>query len=260
MSLYFQVARKAFHRYATYRMATVAALVEITVTTTFKAYVWLAVLHARGPIRGFDADDAVTFAFFSAAMYFVLQISWDTEITTRITSGDIVTDLYRPVGLQAWWFAQEAGRTVYDVFARGVPPVVAGALLFHFALPGRPAVWLAFAASVALAFVVSTAFRFLMSCVSFWLLDARGVVSLATGVFTVTSGSMLPLAFWPGAAADVMRLLPFASILQLPIEVLLEKGSAVEHLAVQAMWAVVMVTLAQVVLHAAERRLVVQGG
>ena len=260
MTLYLQIARKSFHRYATYRMATVAALVEITVVTTFKAYVWLAVLHAKGPIRGFDADDAVTFAFVSAAMYFVLQVAWDSDITSRISSGDIVTDLYRPVGLQAWWFAQEGGRTVYDVFARGVPPVVAGALIFSFALPGRPVVWLEFAASVALAFVVSTAFRFTTSCVAFWMLDSRGVVSLMNAVFTVTSGSMLPLAFWPDRVADALRLMPFASILQLPIEVLLQKGSAPQHLAVQAFWAVVMVTLGQIVLHAAERRLVVQGG
>ena len=260
MSLYFQVARKAFHRYATYRIATLAALVEITVVTTFHAYVWLAVLHVKGSIRGFGSDDVVTFAFVSAAMFFVLQITWDTEISERIRTGDVVTDLYRPIGLQAWWFAQEAGRAIYDVFARGVPPIVLGALLFHFALPHRASVWLVFAVSVALAFVISTAFRFLLSCVAFWLLDSRGLVQLANGLFTALSGSLVPLAFMPDALGDVMRVLPFASILQLPIEVLLEKGDPAAHLAVQAGWAVVMVTLGQVVLHAAERRLVVQGG
>jgi ABC-2 type transport system permease protein len=241
-------------------MATLAAFVENTVVTMFRAYVWLAVLNVRGNIRGFDASDVVTFAFVTQAIHASLQVTWDTPITERIRSGDIVTDLYRPVDLQLWWLAHESGRVAFSVLALGVPPIMVGSLLFDLSLPTTPSVWLLFAMSIALAFFLSYAWRFLVSCSGFWLLDGRGVTMLAGAAFTIASGSGVPLALMPTALGDALHWLPFAGMVQLPIEVLLQKGSALENLALQASWAVALLALGHVVLKRAERRLVVHGG
>ena len=260
MRLYLHVARTAFDRYATYRMATLAALLENTIVTLFRAYVWLAVLRVRPDINGFDAADVVTFAFVTQAIHSALQVNWDSEISERIRSGDVVTDLYRPVDFQLWWFAHEAGRTGHGLLARGIPPVVVGSFIFDLALPRDPATWVAFALSIALALAVSYAWRFIVSCSGFWLLDARGVAMLSAAVFTIGSGSGVPLQFMPIWLGDLLHWLPFASMVQLPIEVLLQKGNTASTLALQLGWAGALLALGHVILARAERRLVVQGG
>jgi ABC-2 type transport system permease protein len=138
--------------------------------------------------------------------------------------------------------------------------VVVGSILFDLSLPREPGTWAVFAVSIVLAFVVSYAWRFLVSCSGFWLLDARGVAQLSAGVFTFCSGSLLPFAFFPAWLGNTLHWLPFASMVQLPIEVLLRKGGAADNLALQLVWAVVLLGLGHVVVRRAERRLVVQGG
>jgi ABC-2 type transport system permease protein len=80
----------------------------------------------------------------------------------------------------------------------------------------------------------------------------------------VLSGLYFPLWFLPPAAAlGLVALTPFPSILQLPIDILLERGPAASQvglLGVQAAWAVAMLGLCRAAQRRGERKLVVQGG
>jgi ABC-2 type transport system permease protein len=74
---------------------------------------------------------------------------------------------------------------------------------------------------------------------------------------------VLPLTFFPAWLRTIAHALPFASIMQTPIDVWLGKYSGAEVagvLAVQVVWAVVLLGLGRVALRAGSRKLVVQGG
>jgi ABC-2 type transport system permease protein len=257
--VYVQVARRAHRRFATYRAATLTALVESTVGALLRTYVWLAVLAGRSDVRGFHRADLITFAFAAQAIHSVFQPTYETEIIERIRSGDIVTDLYRPVDFQLWWLAHEAGRVAYQLVTRGLPPVVIGALVFDLALPAGPAAWAAFSLSLVLAFVVVFAWKLLVSLTGFWLLHPLGIIQVAAGLYTFGSGSLIPLTFMPAALGHVLRWLPFASMVQLPIEILLGRAP-LGRLAIQAGWAFTFLAIGRLVLARAQRRLVVHGG
>ena len=224
-----------------------------------RGYVWLAVVRAGADAGGLGTRDIVTYAFVAGAARATFEPTWETEISERIRSGDVITDLDRPVDFQLWWLAKEAGSSAYRLAARGVPPLLVGASVFDLTLPARPAVWLAFAASVVLALLVVFGWKLLVSLSSFWLLNPAGVVSLAGGLYTFGSGSLIPLPFMPDWLGGSLRWLPFAGMVQLPIEILLGRG-VVGPLALQAFWAVVLLALGRVVIRRGERRLVVQGG
>lgn len=246
-------------RFAAYRAATLAAFVENTVVTIMRSYVWLAVLAAGADAGGLDAGELVTYAFLAGATRAAFEPTWETEISERIRSGDIVTDLYRPVDFQLWWLAKEAGSTGYRLLARGIPPMLVGALVFDLALPARATVWLAFTASLALAFLLVFAWKLLVSLSGFWLLNPLGVVNLAAGLYTFGSGSLIPLLFMPDWLGGSLRWLPFAGMLQLPVEILLGRA-VVGPLVLQLAWAIALLGLGRAVLRRAERRVVVQGG
>jgi ABC-2 type transport system permease protein len=260
VTLYWRVARTAFRRHATYRAATLASVVENSVVSMLRAFVYLAVVHQRGVIRGLTPQQAVTFAFIAGAIEAGFRVTADTEIDERIRTGDIVTDLYRPADFQSWWFANEAGRASFMLVARGLPPFLFGLAVFDLLLPRSVVSVLLFAASLALAFVISFAYRFLVSLSGFWMIDTRGVNSLAAGVLTVASGALLPLALFPTALGRVLRALPFASIIQTPFDIFAGNRAAAPLLLAQAAWAVALVVIGRVVLARAVARVVVQGG
>lgn len=265
MRLYWEVARRAFRRYATYRTATYAGAFTNTVFGLIQAYVLLAVYRQRTAVGGFSQTDALTYVFLTQGLLMVVNIfpsQW-MEIGGRISTGDVVTDLYRPVDFQGWWLAHDLGRAGFQALARLVPPFLVGAALFDLRLPHRPATWAVFAVSLVLAVVVCFGIRFLVNLTGFWLLDIRGAVNLAGTIVLFFSGCILPIVFFPSWLEAVSRVLPFSAIIQAPVEVFLEKRSGlglVGHLAVQAAWGIALAIAGRAVLAAAARKVVIQGG
>lgn len=263
MRVYAEVARRTIGRMTTYRGATVAGVFTNTVFGFLLAYVLLGVFRERPLVGGFDATDAVTFTFVAQGLIVAVGLFLNTsEIAERIRSGDVASDLARPVDFQAWWASVAYGEAAYLLVCRGIPPVVLAGMVFHLRMPGAT-VWPAFLLSVLLAVGVGFGVRFLVSLSSFWLLDTRGPTSLVGLAAGFLSGMYIPLVLFPDWLAAVARALPFASMLQLPVEVFLGKHSGAGLLAVlatQAAWAAVLVLAGRIVLGRAVRRLVVQGG
>jgi ABC-2 type transport system permease protein len=146
---------------------------------------------------------------------------------------------------------------------RGIAPFVVGALFFRLRLPHDPVTWLIFPLSAALAVTVSFALRFMVNLSAFWFVDVRGIHALAASAWTLLSGFTIPIAFFPDGIREVVHVLPFVAMLELPVNVFLERATGVElvaTLASQAGWAVVLLLAGRVLLAVASRKLVVQGG
>lgn len=263
LRLYWEVARRGYRRYATYRGATIAGVFTNTVFGFMRAYVLIALFQSRPHVGGYDVTDALTYAFLTQAALMPVYIWGWYEIAVRIRSGDIVSDLQRPVDVQSYWLAQDLGRALYHAIFRGVPPFVIGALVFHFRLPASPLTYLLFTVSMALAVCVSFALRFIFNVLAFWLMDYRGINSLAAIFWTFLSGFALPLAVFPPTFRAIAEALPFAGMVQTPVDIFLEKFRGVALLAAmggQLVWALVLLLLGRWLLAVAVRRLVVQGG
>jgi ABC-2 type transport system permease protein len=122
MRLYWEVARRGFRRYATYRGATFAGVVTNTVWGLMQAYVLLALYEHRSDIGGYAPTDAVTYVWVVQGCLMVLYMFGWYEIALRVRSGDVVSDLYRPIDYQGYWLAQDLGRALYHAVSRGIPP------------------------------------------------------------------------------------------------------------------------------------------
>jgi ABC-2 type transport system permease protein len=257
-----EIAKRGWRRYAAYPWATAAGVFTNTIFGFIQAYILLAVFRHRQDVGGYDARDAVTYVWLAQALLMTVYIFGWQELALRIRDGSIATDLARPLDPQRYWLAFDLGRAPYHLLFRGALPFVVGALVFRLHYP-TPLLLLAFVVSIALAVVVSFGFRFLYNSAAFWLVDVRGVVTVAITVVIFFSGMVLPLAFFPSWLRTIAQALPFASILQTPIDVWLGKYSGTSLagvLALQVVWAVVLLALGHVALRAGSRKLVVQGG
>jgi ABC-2 type transport system permease protein len=263
LRLGFELARRGYGRYAAYPGATWAGVFTNTFFGFLIAYTLLAVFEQRDAVGDYDARDAVTYTWLAQGMLMTIYLWGWFEVALRVRSGDVATDLQRPLDFQGYWLAQDLGRAAYHALFRGVPPFVLGALVFDVLVPGNPLVWLAFLASVMLAVVTSFAFRFLFNLAAFWLLDYRGAGVLAMVASTFFSGQIVPIAFFPHWLAVLAWALPFAAMVQAPIEIWLGHAEGLELLgliALQAFWAGALLLAGRAVLAAGMRKLVIQGG
>jgi len=245
-----------------YRGATAAGLFTNTVFGFLLAYVLLAVYRERPDVGSFDATDAVTFTFVAQSLIMVVGLFGDSELPERIRTGDVVTDLFRPVDLQAWLLAVAYGKAAFYVIFRAILPFALGAAVFDLRMPA-PALWPWFVASVVAAVAVAFGWRFLLALSAFWLLDDRGVSGLGLMAALFLSGLFVPVVFFPDWLETLARALPFASMLQVPAEVFLGKhlgADAARIVGLQVAWALGLAAVGRVVLARAVRRVVVQGG
>jgi ABC-2 type transport system permease protein len=260
------LAKSGFRRYSTYRQATFAAAVTNTVFGFLHVYVLLAAAagSASGAPGGYRPEQLVTYIWIGQGLLGVVMLWGYTDLSDRIRTGDIATDLLRPVHPVAQFLAVDIGRATHAMLTRFVPPVLIGHLAFDGHRPGRWWTVPAFLLSVVLAVVACFACRYLVNAVSYWWLDNRGVSFAWVMVGGVGSGLYFPLRFLPDWLLVTLWVgTPLPGLIQTPIDVLVERASpgwTAAMVAGQAGWAVALLATCHLVQRRAEHRMVVQGG
>ena len=260
------LARAGFRRYSTYRQATIAALFTNTVFGFLRCYVLLAAAAANpGPLTGgYTAEQLVLYTWASQGLIGVVALWGWTELADRIRTGDVVGDLIRPIHPILSYLYTDLGRAAHAALTRFLVPVAVGALFFSSYVPRRPETYPLFLVSVLLAVLVCFAARFLVNAVGYWLLDVRGVVMAWTVATSLLAGLAFPVHFVHGwLPVLVWVATPFPSMLQAPLDVLVERGSSLTLLAEvagQVAWAAVLLALCWYVQRRATAKLVIQGG
>lgn len=115
---------------------------------------------------------------------------------------------------------------------------------------------MASATSVAVAVVASYA----VALSGFWLLDTRGANQVTSVVVLFFSGFLLSITFFPPWLEALARGLPFAALVQVPVEVFLGRAQPGPALAGQVAWALALLGVGRLVRAAATRRVVAQSG
>jgi ABC-2 type transport system permease protein len=257
-----EIAKRGWRRYAAYPWATAAGVFTNTIFGFIQAYILLAVYRHRSDVGGYDTADTLTYVWLAQALIMTVYMFGWQELALRIRDGSIATDLARPLDPQRYWLAYDLGRAPYQFIFRGLIPFAIGAVVFRLHYPSVGDA-LAFVLSVTLAVVVSLGFRFLYNSSAFWFIDVRGVMMVSLTVSLFLSGMVMPLAFFPNWLGAAARALPFASIMQTPIDIWLGKhhgASLAGVIALQLLWALVFLALGRLTLRAGRDKLVIQGG
>lgn len=255
-----------FRRWSTYRQATIAGSFTNIVFGFLRCYVLLAVAEGAAGQRpaGYDPEQLATYVWVGQGLLPVIGIWGWTELSERIRSGDIAADLLRPVSPVTSYLAADLGRALHGMLTRFVPPLVAGAVFFPLHTPSRWQTVPLFLLSVVLAVIICFGCRYVVNASAYWLQDARGPIVLWTLGSGVLGGLYFPLRLLPEWLTVTLWLgTPLPSLLQAPLDVIAERdpaGVQAGVVAVQAVWAVLVLALAALVQRRAERRLVVQGG
>lgn len=261
--LYWELLRIGFRRAAAYRAAAISGAITNTFFGFLRAYVFIALYAARGEVGGYSLTDALLFTFATQGMAALIELWAWWKIAETVQTGQVATDLSRPLDYQLGWLAQDYGRALFQFAARTVPPFALGVAAFDLALPTSPLGWVALGPSLALAVAVSFGWRFCLNLTAFWLLDYRGVAGISVLVAMLLSGFLVPVAMFPDAVRALVYVLPFSAMIAIPIDVFLGKLQGVDlaaALLLQAFWAGVMLLLGRLMLAAALRKLVIQGG
>jgi ABC-2 type transport system permease protein len=263
MRLFWEIARRAFQRHLTYRAATVAGLITNFGFGWLRVSVLLALYDGRPVVEGITQTDLYAYVALTQAVITYLAIFGWIEIMNSVYTGEIATDLLKPMNYFLFWLAQDAGRAAVALLLRGVIIMIFFGLVFPMSYPASLAQWGWLATAVCLSWLVSFTYRFLVNLAAFWTPNAKGISRFAFIFAMFFSGFLMPLRLYPEWLQTVAHWTPFPHMLNTVVELylgLLQGPLLWQALLMQALWAIGLAIVGQILLKTAVRRLVILGG
>lgn len=238
-------------------------------------FVWafMEILAYEALYRSGHADFSMSFSqmvsyiWVQQALYaFFLVVFSDGEIYSTISSGSIAYELVHPIDLYGRWFAQAAANRISGTVMNCLPVLLIALMMpepYRMSLPLTPVQFFLFLFSVILGLFVTVAFAMLMYISLFYLLSQRGIKIIITALTGFLSGGVIPLPFFPEPILAVVRLLPFAAMQNMPLQIYtgnLVGTDALLGIAFQLFWLAVLFGIGKLAMGCSFKNVVVQGG
>ena len=190
----------------------------------------------------------------------------DNEFLNVIQNGNVAYELCRPVSLYPMWYARTAASRVSAGGLRCGPTLLVALLIpapLGLMPPPSLSTFLWFLLSLALAVGVVAAMTMIVLMITFHTISPRGVRLIAIGVTDFFAGAIIPLPFFPQGIRQVMELLPFSAIQNVPLRIYTGDICGPElgyHMLLQVFWLAALIALGKLLEWKELKNVVIQGG
>jgi viologen exporter family transport system permease protein len=213
----------------------------------------------------------VSYVWLGQALLAMLPWNADAEVRAMVRSGAVAFELCRPIDLYGLWYARALAWRTAPTVLRAVPLCAFASLVlpliglgeWRLAPPHSLESTVAFLAALACTLLLGCALTTLINITLLWTISGEGIVLLMTTLVTFFSGMIVPLPLFPDWAQPIVRVLPFAGLVDLPFRVYtghIPPRAVPSVLQLQLLWTVALVVFGRWLLSRGLRRITVQGG
>lgn len=268
---YLAAFRARFQLMLQYRAAAVAGVATQIWWGGIRIMVFAAFYGINAAAAPISLANAVTYVWLGQALLALLPWVADPEIGQAVRTGGVGYDRLRPLDAYGYWYARTAGwmlaralpRAVLMVLAAGIVLPLVGLGDWAWQPPSGVAAAVLFLPALVLIVMLGAAVLMLANIIVAASLNERGVNAVLMPLVVVFSGSLLPLDFYPDALRPFLHLQPFAGLVDIPFRIYfadLEGAAALQGLALQAGWTLVLIGLGRLAMERMMLRLEMQGG
>ena len=267
MKKYYSIIKMRFINKLQYRAAVIGMIMKNFLFALTEILLYMALYRSNPDAFPMGLSQVVSYMWVKQvfiALFRVVIEDW--EIYSAISSGSICYELVRPVDLYGKWFCQSAGNRLAIMVISNLPILLLALIVpkpYRIVLPDSVEQILLFMVSTVLAFGVVVAFAMLMYVSLFYIISQRGIRIIVTAVTTFLSGSIVPLPFFPEKVLAVVKLLPFAAMQNMPLQIFsrsITGRTALEGVFFQMIWFAILLIVGKLFMRRALTRVVVQGG
>ncbi|MBI2850355.1 MAG: ABC transporter permease [Chloroflexi bacterium] len=266
MKAYLSIIRLRFAVQLQYRAAAAAGFF----TQFFFGFVYVMVFHAfyasSAVTQPMSLQQVVTYTWLAQATLRMQPTNADTEVASLIRSGNVAYELCRPLNLYFIWYCRLISRMLVPTMLSGIPLFFIAFFLpktFGATLPVSPAAGAAWLASTLIALFLGCAISNLITVSTLWTISGVGMQRMFPAAVMVFSGINVPLAFFPDSMQQVLRLLPFSGLIDIPLRLYLGMIPASQVFLfglLELAWTGVFIAIGLQLLALGMKRVVIQGG
>ncbi len=262
---YFALTRASIITSLSFRLSTLIMIFGNLLYLLVVYFLWKAIYASAGTdtVNGMTFNDTLIYLVLATALFTFMEMYIVWEIGRNIQSGQIVLDLIKPMDYRQYVFWSYAGELITHFVFTFLPTFIVVSIVTHGAIPmSWNLLW--FILSVFLAVSINNSIDYFVGGICLYTESIWGINIMKQVLVTLLSGATIPIAFFPEPFKTVVMYLPFQSIYNTPLLILLGKsGDTMETLSmigVQAFWVVVMALISRGFWRLSIRQITVNGG
>ena len=248
-----------------FRLSLVVTIVGNLLYLLLVYHLWKAIFASAESdvINGMTFSDTMVYLVFASALFNFMEMWIVWGMGRKIQSGEIVGDLLKPISYSKWQFFSGLGETIVKFFTTFLPTGVVVFIISNGAINLGVNI-LFFVVSTAMSLVINYYINFMVGTVCMYTDTIWGINIMKVVVVSLLSGATIPMAFFPDAIRNIVLMLPFQTICNTPIELLLHSeygiGKCLNIIAFQFIWLVIMKLLSEGFFHISVKKITVNGG
>lgn len=227
-------------------------------------FLWKAIYASAGTdvVNGMTFSDTLIYLVLATALFNFMEMYTVWEMGRNIQSGKIVLDLLKPIRYRSYLFWSFSGSFVVQFFAVFLPTFLVVYIVTGGAIPMGISLFY-FVIAVAMAVIINYSIDFIVGTVCLYTESIWGINIMKQVIVLLLSGATIPLAFFPEPFKTVVGYLPFQSIYNTPLTILLggqETEAVFEVLGIQLFWCVALLLFSSLFWKLSLRKITVNGG
>jgi len=262
---YFSLTRAGIIESLQFRLATAVMIFGNLLYLIVVYFLWKAIFASSGTdvVNGMTFSDTLIYLVLATALFNFMEMYTVWEIGRNIQSGKIVLDLLKPMEYRRYLFWSYSGTFVTQFFFTFLPTFIVVAIVTHGAITfGFNLVF--FVISVIMAVTINYSIDFLVGTICLYTESIWGINIMKQVIVLLLSGATIPIAFFPEPLKTIVYYLPFQSIYNAPLTLLLngnpKPDTILITLGTQLIWCVVMLVLSKLFWKVSLRQITVNGG
>ncbi len=263
MKKYFSTFRMRWKMETQYRGAALGGIVCQMVFGLILISIYRA-LYTGNP-QSMPLSAIVTYVWLQQA-FFRMMLSSDNDLMDKIRTGGIAYELCRPVNLYGYYYARIMAMKLTGSLLRAIPMLIVASLLpegWGIGAPASPASLGTALMGLVLGLLCMCALENITMGISMRTIDFKGFQALLNLLMTTFSGNILPLTLFPDSWQNVVKLLPYAQLLDAPIRIYTGEtplAKAGQVFLIQGIWLCIFVALGLFLWQRNTKKMIVQGG
>lgn len=228
-------------------------------------FLWKAIYASAGTdiVNGMTFSDTLIYLVLATALFNFMEMYIVWEMGRAIQSGKITLDLLKPMEYRKHLFWSYSGSFVTQFFFTFLPTFLIVAAVTHGAIRFG---WnlLFFVISVVMAVSINYSIDFLVGTICLYTESIWGINIMKQVIVMLLSGATIPIAFFPEPLKTIAYYLPFQSIYNAPLSILLDGNpqpqTVLTTLGIQLFWCAAMMILGKLFWKVSLRQITVNGG
>lgn len=262
IGVYIELAKKSFKSSFVYKANTLIYVFMSLFYLAIQVSVWYALIGS-GSVEGITFLDMMTLMLVQRIIWSIIRSNAIGSFSEIVRDGSVGDYFTKPISLKLNIASRQIGDNLFHTVFTTIPMCIIAAIFFGFKLPESGTNLILFIISTIFGMILYMLMDYTLGLLVFWFKNGEFLGWGFHAVFSLFSGSEVPLWFYPELLGKLSYALPFRLISFTPVEVYLGKLSINEALVsilLQIIWIIVFYLIEKYVWIRAQKVVTVQGG